>query len=275
MPNAYYKAGGGTHVRALSPKIWGDCDVLKYAMPAPERGSYYFNDFMRPFDTASGQNITITQVNSGTVTMEDTQHGVIKFDSNGNNAADDGVNAQFTGTDMGETFLVGDEKRLWFECCLKVSAIDEQYFVGLAETETALIASGALDTTGISLIGFFVDAGTTSGYVEFASANSGTAEEITDPFDCENEGIVLTADEWFKLGFVVEYFGDQHRVRPYCAPCASNSRDWVNGQWITDTDDIPTHADADLMVISAVAQTETAAADGEMSWDWVCVAQEA
>lgn len=266
-------AAGMGSMRQLSPDIWNDCDVIDKAGPTPGLGSYYFNDFMNPVDVATTKDFTITTVTAGALTFTDARDGVLLFDSAGNNEPDDGVNVQFTGDNLGETWLPEVNEKLWFEVLAKVNVINNQFFIGLCDTETAIMISGALDYDSRSMIGFYIDVDTTAGYVEFVSANSGSATADSDVFNCASGGAVVVLDEWFKVGFVVEEVSGAFVIKTYCKPSASASRKDVRGNWMTTAASVPITAASDEMCISAVSQCEQVDSDAEMSWDWVCVAQ--
>ena len=112
-------AAGMDSMRALSPDIWHNCNVIDKAGVAPGMGSYYFDDFTGPFDPTTALGWTLTQEdNEGYIYVgessgaradngnDDLGHGVLGFDSENHNAADLGINAQMLSAGGGGSWLV-------------------------------------------------------------------------------------------------------------------------------------------------------------------------
>jgi hypothetical protein len=266
-------AAGMGSMRQLSPDIWHNCDVIDKAGPTPGLGSYRFMEFNKHIDLTSAVEITITQTNSGGVSLSDTRDGIFVVDSAGSNAQFDGVEVQWIGTDTAEWWLPEVNEKLWFEALISLNDVDDEFFIGLAETHTTLMASGSLDVSDISAIGFYCDTGTTAGHFEFVSSNTGSNTVDTDVFNCTANGVVAADGEYLKLGFVVEEVSGAFVIKTYCKPSASASRNDVRGNWMTTAASVPITASADEMCLSAVAKVEATGADAEMSIDWVCIAQ--
>ena len=247
MPYAY--AGGAA---APSPALWKGYDPLR-ALADP--GYAYECRMIGPdwFSLGSADSWTLTTVTSGTLTRVDQAGGGLIFDSAGYNADDDGINAQMKG----ECFKPAADKTLWFEAYCKFSTTTpDQYLVGLAQTDTTLIASGALDEANSSMLAFYSDVNTTATYLEFVTNKAASVDIDTHIAD-------VVAATGIKLGFKVCTVRGALQVWPY-----------INGvlqtaDIVTDTDDIPITE----MTPSFVAQVEQQAADAELTVGWFWVAQ--
>lgn len=241
----------------FSANLWGDCGVID----DPTLGYLYFDHFLGPIDPTSTTGYTITQTTSGDIHAADVAGGALAIDSAANATADDGINCQQLDADGGENWKPAAGKTLWYETRCKfadAATTPDQHFVGLCDRETAIIASGDLDTTGRSLVGFWTDASTTAGRIGFVSAKAGSANE-----DADLTGAAAIADDTFvKLGFkVFTTLAGDLKITPYINGTAYTS--------ITDTDDIPIV----LMALSWVAQCEQTSANAIVTIDWIRVAQ--
>lgn len=261
MNTVQYK--GDNSGRGPSPGLWAD-------MPPdiwhdPNVGYIYFNDYLEPIDTSDASAGTAgifsqDDTTSGAITNVDVVGGAILFDSDAHAGADDGINAQMLTDNGGEHYKPAAGKTLWFEARVKIkdaATTPDQMYIGLCDRETAIIASGALDSGARNMIGFFQDDGTTAGRIEFVTAKAGSAEEQTDV----TSAAAVADDTWVKLGFKVKTEDGQLKITPY-----------VNGvayTVLTDTDDIPILE----MAFSVVAQCEQTSADAEVTVDWVQIAQ--
>jgi len=237
-----------------SPLIWADCPVLEL-IEDPSKGYYYFEDFVGPLNPTDDDGYAITTTTSGELRKADYAGGAMVVDSAGHASADDGIEAQLAG----ECWKPAANKTLWFEARVKFSDVattPDQFFIGLATTDTSLFAGGELDESNNSLLGFYTDANSTAGDIEFISCKAGSAEIDTDGGGGDAED-----DTWYKLGFKVYTEEGQLKVDYF-----------VDGELvgtITDTDDIPVTE----MALSFVAKCEQTSADAEMTVDWVRIAQ--
>jgi len=256
---------------APSPAIWAEFDEAPVGAWA-----HYFDDFLGPFDPTTACGTVLTTVNSGTIkllspTSTITGLGILNVSSNGHNAQHDGVSSvQLGSSAVQEVWCPIAGHPLLFEARVMLNDESDEFFIGLCDTETAIIdTSGDLDYASRNMIGFSTDANTTASYIEFTSANAGSADQQTD---CTGIASVSTEtafvdNTWIKLGFMAYVPAGKGalRVVPY-----------VNGKAytaITDTDDIPTTIGTGDMAVSFAAQVAATGANAELYVDWVRVAQ--
>jgi hypothetical protein len=231
-----------------SQAIWGGVDLN--ALRNMSGGFLYEDDFMGGIDVTNDDAWAIDTTTSGAIAPDTTDEGgVIVFDSAGNATADDGINAQLTNCGV----LPAAGKTIYFEARVKmVDTGDDQYYIGLCEVQTAIIASGVVEDTD-DKCGWFRDSG--------ASPADDKLSTIISRAAAENEGAdkaSVADDTWVKLGFVINGLTD---VKFY-----------VNGELVqtnTTTASIPNK----FMCLSFVSQVEQTSADAELRVDWVRLAQ--
>ncbi len=257
-PRQYQQGTTADTSEGPSINLWADCPWDE-AGSNPAVGYRYWNDHLELVNETSAVAFTITQASSGIIANADLAGGGIVFDSDGNAGANDGINAQKLDAAGGENWKPALGKTIWAEWRVKHNGWDttpDQVFVGLCDRETAIITGGTLDSGARNMIGFFVDAGTTPGELEFVSAKAGVAEENTDL-----NGDLVSNGTFVKLGFKV--FTDENQLKIGI---------YVNGLLLdtfTDTDDIPVLE----MALSYVSQTGATSLDAELTEDWVRVFQ--
>lgn len=241
VPNAFGTAGG----TGPSPIIWNDVDVLEL-MLNPQKGIYFFDDFMGPIDVTTGDGWTLTQVDTkGSIAGDATaQGGVLTVTSATGDSADDGINAQLKNCMVKPASGV----KIYFEARVKMSDATQQYYIGLSGVDTTIIASGVMDDT-VDKCGFYHEAASTDNKISAISSRTSSEEKDADVAD-------NTDGTYVKLGFIIDGLT---RVDYYV--------NGVNVGNCVDTSDIPNA----VMCLSAVAQYESA--DGVMSIDWVRIAQ--
>ena len=235
----------GTLGVAPSELLWSDCpwDEIK---KNPGLGITYFDDFVGPANLITGEGWTITKVTTGTLSLIASEGGELKADSAGNTTSDDGVQAQLLNC----RFLPAAGKTIWFESRVKMNDATDQYFVGLAATDTTLIAAGAIDDVS-DKCGFFHHATSTDNKISSITAR-GSADDVTT--NVANN----TDDTYITVGFRISGL--------------TSVEFYVNGALVetgTTAADIPNAA----MCLSLVSQIEVAGADAELSVDWVKIAQ--
>lgn len=263
-----YRESGDTKA-APSPAIWADFDEAPIGIYA-----HYFEDYFT-FDATTACGGVLTSVNSGLIeqtnpTSTITGHGILNVSSNGHNAGHDGVSSwQLGATGVQEVWCPIAGKPLYFEARIMLNDESDEFFIGLCDTETAIIdTSGDLDYDSRNMIGFSTDANSTASYIEFTSAKAGSADQQTD---CTGIASVSTEtafedNTWIKVGFIVDTTsGNALRVRPFV-----NGKEYTT---ITDTDDIPTTIGTGDMALSYAAQVAATGANAELYVDWVRVAQ--
>jgi len=256
---------GNTTGTGPSPGIWADCPIMDM-IEDPNSGHFVHYDFATPINTSdasggTGGIFSQDDVTSGKIVNVDLLGGGIEFDSDGNNAADDGINAQMLTDNGGEYWAPAVGQTLWFETRARfvdAATTPDQHFVGLCDRETAIMTGGELDSTARNMIGFFTDSGTTAGRIEFVTAKAGSAEEQTDVTSA-----AAVADlTWVNLGFkVYTTVRNALRIIPYV--------DGVAYTELTDADDIPLL----LMAPSFVAQVEQTSANAKLRLAWLQIAR--
>ena len=233
-----------------SPLIW-DSSKWFQVMLDPTLGVPYFNDYMGTIDVTTADGYTITTVNSGAISGSATEDGGALFiDSAGNNAADDGIQAQLTNCLVKP--VAG--RTIRFEARVKFndnSALISQFAIGLAGVDTTLIAAGVIDDVVDKALWFHHGA-TTADKMSVCAAKT-SAEDI------DADKATTVDDTWIKLGFVIDGVTD---IKWYA--------DGVLVHTSAELANIPNA----VMCLSYVAQTEGASKDAEMSVDWVRLLQE-
>lgn len=228
-----------------SPLIWNGAKVLD-VMLDPTAGFYYFNDFLGQIDATTGDGWTLTQSNStGTISGLATDQGGVLVVASAGSTADDSINAQLTNC----LFKPAAGITIRFEARVNMTDATQQYFLGLAGVNTALLGSGAIDDT-VDKCGFFHHAASTDNKISSITART-SADDAT-------ANVANNADNTYvKLGFVIDGL--------------TSVTFYVNGVVVetgTTAADIPNA----VMCLSAFAGYETAAAT--MHIDWVRILQE-
>lgn len=240
VPNAYGSAAGV----GPSPNIWDEVDILEL-MLNPQKGVYFFDDFMGPIDVTTGDGWVLTQSNAtGTISALTTdQGGVLQISSVGA-LADDSLNAQLTNC----TVKPASGVKIYFEARVNMTDATQQFVLGLAEVDTTLMAAGVLDDV-VDKVVFYHEAASTDNKISAASSNDASEEKDADVADNADNTYV-------KLGFVIDGL--------------TSVTYYVNGVQVgtcVDTSDLPN----EVMCLSAFCGYESAA--GIMHIDWVRIAQ--
>lgn len=238
--NAYGTAGG----QGPSPAVWGEVPILDI-MLNPQLGFVYFDDFLGQIDITTTDGWTLTQSNStGTISgLTSDQGGVMQITSVGS-TEDDSLNAQLTNC----SFLPAAGTKIYFEARVNMTDATQQYFLGLAEVDTTLIASGVLDNV-VCKCGFYHQHDDTDDKISAVCSDDASPEVDADVADNVDNTYV-------KLGFVID---GVTKVTYY-----------VNGVEVAscvDTSDLPN----EVMCLSAFCGYQGAAAI--MHLDWVRIAQ--
>lgn len=229
-----------------SPLIWGGVDMDRLRNDW-SYGFMYEDDFLGPIDVTTGDGWTITAVTTGSIAGVATeQGGVMLFDSAGNAAADDGVQAQLKNC----MFKPAAGTKIYFEARVKMNDATDQYFIGLAGVDTTLIASGVIDDV-VDKCGFFHHAASTDNKISTIVSRTSAEDATADVADNAD-------DTYTTLGFVLDGL--------------TSVKFYVNGALVetgTTTANLPNA----VMCLSGVSQIEGTGADAEMSVDWVRIAQ--
>jgi hypothetical protein len=233
-----------------SPLIWDGSKLLE-VMLDPTAGFYYFNDYLGEIDVTTADGYVITQVTSGGIPpVVDEDGGVLLVDSQGNAGADDGVNVQLTNC----MFKPAAGRTIRFEARVKFndnSALTNQFAIGLAGVDTTIIAAGVLDDVVDKALWFHHGASTADKMSVCAARTS--AEDI------DADKATTVDDTYIKLGFVID---------------GLTSIKWYADGVLVHTSSVAANIPNAVMCLTYVAQTEGAAADAEMSVDWVRILQE-
>ena len=136
---------------AAADGVWATCPT-NAAMHDPGMAHTIFEDF-NDIDAATLAGWTATQATAGTWALTDEVGGVALADS-GSTTQHQGINVQ----KLGESIKPAADKDIWFEARIKVvDTYDKaEIFVGLADTDTTLMPSGAMDSTNANYVGFAI-----------------------------------------------------------------------------------------------------------------------
>lgn len=228
-----------------SAAIWDNID-LDGLRKNPGLGILYENDFLDADNLTTAEGWTISQTTTGTLSLVAEEGGVLKADSAGSTTADDGVQAQLLNCRV----LPAAGRKIAFEARVKMNDATDQYFVGLAATDTTLIAAGVLDDAS-DKIGFYHEAASTDNKISSVCARTTADDKTAD--------VAANVDDTYAmLGFVQDGL--------------TSAKFYVNGVLVetgTTTASLPNAA----LCLSLASQIEVAGADAELSVDYVRVAQ--
>lgn len=240
VSNAYGTAVG----TGPSPAIWEGVPLLDI-MLNPQLGFVYFDDFLGQIDVTNDDGWALDiSAGSGTISPLTTDQGGVMQISSVGSTEDDSINAQLTNC----SFLPAAGTKIYFEARVNMVNATEQFFIGLAEVDTTLLASGALDNV-VCKCGFYHQHDDTDDKLS-AVCSDDASEEI-------DADVVANVDNtYIKLGFIIDgvtkvtYYADGVEV----ASCV-------------DTSDLPN----EVMCLSLFAGCQAAA--GVMHVDWIRIAQ--
>ena len=173
--------------------LWGNCPLMSYLLD-PTFATLYDE----PFNTYDATNDwTLTQVTAGTAVISTTVPGALLLDA-GDSTAHHGAQIQR----LKAAFLPAANKSLWFEVkALAGTALTGEFFLGLAASDTTIIASGAQSTN--NRIGWTGVAG--DGVMQFDVDKAGVGSLTT--------GVTLSITVAHTLGFY--YDGAADTVQQY------------------------------------------------------------
>lgn len=240
-PDQSSVAASSTLGVGYSPLIWGDCNV-EAIKSDPGLGIYYENDFNGTENNVTAEGWVITQTTTGTMSLPAAEGGELLLDTAGSTTADDGLEGQLLGC----RFLPKAGTNIWFEARVKVNDATDQWLVGLAATDTSLIAAGVLDDV-VDKVGFVHAAADTDNKVSCFTARTSAEDETSDVADVV-DGAYATYG--FKItGITTVDF-------------------YVNGVLVESgavTANVPNAA----LCLSLASKIEGTGADMEVSVDWV------
>ena len=181
----------------LSPLLWGDCPIEEIKKDFGN-GFLYEDDYLDLEIEPAASGISDTTV-PGWVITRATAGGIGSIIGAGGElhmlaaaTADQGINAQ----KVNACVLPVAGTNIWFEARVQVSHIDNQIFVGIADTDTTLIGTGALDESNVESVGFFTDVNSTT-------LLGGTVTQKTGVPDVTEDIVAMPATTWTTLGFKI------------------------------------------------------------------------
>lgn len=195
MPSKGYTHPGTRRTSVFDPtlstdyasNLWADCPLQEY-LHDPSIG-VYLNETFTSYNAASTTgDWVLTQATQGTAAISTAAPGVLELDSNSSTSTQ-GANLQRVKS----VFVPAAGKDLWFEVSVKVvDTFDKvEFFAGLSEVRTAIIASSA--NASDNHIGW--QCVTDDGVLLF-SAEKATA-------GATKAAVTLAEDTYVKLGFKV------------------------------------------------------------------------
>lgn len=143
---------------------------------------------------ATTGDYVLTQATAGSAAISTTMPGVLSVDS-GSTTATQGANVQR----LKAAFVPAAGKSIWAEWQVKftgVAALNVETFVGLAASDTTVIASSAVSTN--NRIGW--SSVTDDGVLLFDADKAGTGTTAA--------ATTIASDTWVRLGFVYDGVGD-------------------------------------------------------------------
>jgi hypothetical protein len=181
--------------------VWQSCPLWAYQFD-PSIGVLYEDGFTSYDAAATTGDWTLTQATTGTAAISTTVPGTLLVDA-GATTDNQGANLQ----NLKAAFVPAANKSIWAEFCVTLTATTPpvtkaQLFVGLAASDTTIIAAGAMTTN--NRIGWMIlDGGLL--VTTFTCDKAGTATTKTGP--------TLVDATRIRLGFV--YDGAADTVQQY------------------------------------------------------------
>jgi hypothetical protein len=184
-----YASNAENTQRHPSPAVWAGVNLTQVRD--------WFDGFIAEDDFTGDHDLTnkytLTQATQGTFALDDAEGGVALIDCNSTTATQ-GANVQAAGT-VGEAFVPQADDLIIFECRLKAAdiATGPEFFAGLCEINTAIIASSAVAAP--NFVGFF---SVTDDNILLFAAESAASQTATSTPE------TLVDDTYVKLGFRIE-----------------------------------------------------------------------
>lgn len=181
----------------FSTGLWADCPLLEYAHD-PSIGRLLDEQWNSYNAAATTGDYVLTAATAGSAAIGTAGTGVLEIDS-ASSTASQGANVQRVKS----IWVPASGKSLWAEWTVKiVDTYDKvEFFVGLSDVETAIIASSA--NASDNHIGW--QCVTTDGVLLFSSEKAGTG--------ATKAATTLAEDTYVKLGF--KYDGTADTVQQY------------------------------------------------------------
>lgn len=207
-PCIYKKSGGNTQVirypgglLVSEDSLWGDCPLINYLLD-PSIGVLIDEPFVS-YD--SSNDYTLTQATAGSAAISTTYPGALAIDA-GDSTNHHGVNLQR----LKAAIIPAASADIWAEFRVRIgTSLAGEFFLGLAASDTTIIATGAMSTN--NRIGWTGVAG--DGVMQFDCDKAGTGSQTT--------GVTLSTSAWKTLGF--RYDGTLDTVQQYIDGVATGS----------------------------------------------------
>ncbi len=180
--------------------LWGDCPIVNYFLD-PTVAVLYDEPFVG-FDSTN--DWTLTQATAGTGAVSTTIPGALTLNA-GDTTTLHGPQIQR----LTAAFVPAANKSIWFEVTVQVAFLTGDFFLGLAASDTSIIASSAMTTQ--NRIGW--TSLTADGILTFDCDKAGTGSQPT--------GTTLVAATSVALGFF--YDGVADTVQQYVNGAAVGS----------------------------------------------------
>jgi len=229
----------------FSEDLWEDCPYEEIARN-PGLGVTYFDDYVGMSNTTTAEGWVITQTTSGTMLPTPVEGGALLLDTAGHNAADDGIECQLLNCRV----KPAAGKTIWFEARVKMNDATDQYYVGLAATDTTIIPAGAMDDA-VDKCGFVHLAASTDNKISSITART-SADDLTADVADNTDATCMT------VGFRITGL--------------TSVEFYVNGA-VVETGTTAANIPNAEMCLTLVCKTEGTDADAEMTVDWVRLAQ--
>jgi len=238
--------------------VWADCPLLAIAAN-PQVGYTFFEDFTNYQGTIANADpptmtgwTAIQSNTTGGLAILDTVGGILEIDSEGA-AQHDQLLLRHGGAalNLGEHYKCAASKDLWFECRFRSRdhTADVDMFVGLAEQDDDLMASGDMAEADSDYIGLCI---------ETTAAPAAKVYACKDGTEASDTGVTVTDATWFRFGFKVSG--------------VSGIEYWIDGSPVTLTNITSTVIPTNEMMITFISGTD-ASSDPILDIDWVKVAQ--
>lgn len=165
---------------------WQSCPILEWTSD-PSIGVH----LVEGFTSYNTSDYTLTQATSGSAAISTTVPGALAIDA-GATTNHQGANVQR----LKAAFVPAANKSIWAEFLVNTSFLTLETFIGLAASDTTIIASGAMTTN--NRIGWTSVTG--DGVLQFDVDKAGTGSQTT--------GTTLVAGTQVKLGFFYDGVAD-------------------------------------------------------------------
>jgi hypothetical protein len=190
---------------AYTGGLWKNCPLLEYGFD-PMIGAYLNESFQSYNATSTTGDYLLTQAGAaGSAAISTTYPGCLAIDA-GSSTSTQGANVQR----IKSAFLPASGKDIWFEARVRMTTtVVSELFIGLAASDTSIIASSAQSTN--NRIGWtsVTDDGVL--LLDCDKAGTGTTAAAT----------TISTSAWIRLGF--KYDGTADTIQQYIDGVATGS----------------------------------------------------